>query len=116
MPLPPSVAGILGVAGPGWTPHPDVWLVCGLLASLYAIGGNEHSAVLMGLPVRSTLVGVQFAWALCLAAAALTYPWGGVPLSNSPPPPGGTLGVPPPLVRGGGPGGGTSSQISLSPV
>jgi putative membrane protein len=28
---------VLGVAGPGWTPHPDVWLVVGLLATLYAI-------------------------------------------------------------------------------
>jgi putative membrane protein len=37
MPLVPSVAGVLGVAGPDWTAHPDVWLVCGLLASLYAI-------------------------------------------------------------------------------
>ena len=53
---------------------------------------------------------------LAMPAAALTYPWGGVPLSNSPPPPGGTLGVPPPLVRGGGPGWGTSSRISLSPI
>ncbi len=25
------------VAAPGWEPHPDVWLVCGLLAALYAI-------------------------------------------------------------------------------
>jgi putative membrane protein len=37
MPLVPSLTGLLGVAGPGWTPHPDVWLVCGLLASAYAI-------------------------------------------------------------------------------
>ena len=29
--------GMLGVAGPGWTAHPDVWLVVGLLATLYAI-------------------------------------------------------------------------------
>lgn len=28
---------MLGVAAPGWEPHPDVWLVCGLLAALYAI-------------------------------------------------------------------------------
>jgi len=28
---------LFGVAGPGWTPHPDVWLVVGLLATLYAI-------------------------------------------------------------------------------
>jgi putative membrane protein len=28
---------VLAVDAPGWTPHPDVWLVCGLVASLYAI-------------------------------------------------------------------------------
>ena len=28
---------MLGVAAPGWSPHPDVWLVCGLLGALYAI-------------------------------------------------------------------------------
>jgi len=28
---------MLGVGAPGWSAHPDVWLVCGLLASLYAI-------------------------------------------------------------------------------
>src|SRR5215475_8384553 len=37
MPAVSSLTGWLGVAGPGWTPHPDVWLVCGLLATLYAI-------------------------------------------------------------------------------
>jgi putative membrane protein len=33
----PLVPELLAVAGPGWEPHPDVWLVCGLLATLYAI-------------------------------------------------------------------------------
>jgi len=41
--------------------------------TVYAIGGNEHSAVLMGLPVRSTLVGVYTLSGLCSALAGVVF-------------------------------------------
>ncbi len=43
--------------------------------TVYAIGGNEQSAVLMGLPVRSTLVGVYTLSGFCsaLAGVVLTF-------------------------------------------
>jgi len=40
---------------------------------VYAIGGNEHSAVLMGLPVRSTLVGVYTLSGFCSALAGVVF-------------------------------------------
>ncbi len=41
--------------------------------TVYAIGGNEHSAVLMGLPVRSTLVGVYTLSGFCSALAGVVF-------------------------------------------
>jgi ribose/xylose/arabinose/galactoside ABC-type transport system permease subunit len=41
--------------------------------TVYAIGGNEQSAVLMGLPVRSTLVGVYALSGLCSALAGVLF-------------------------------------------
>jgi len=41
--------------------------------TVYAIGGNEHSAVLMGLPVRSTLVGVYTVSGFCSALAGVVF-------------------------------------------
>ena len=43
--------------------------------TVYAVGGNEHSAVLMGLPVKSTVVGVYTLSGFCsaLAGVVLTF-------------------------------------------
>jgi galactofuranose transport system permease protein len=41
--------------------------------TVYAIGGNEHSAVLMGLPVRATLVGVYTLSGFCSALAGVVF-------------------------------------------
>lgn len=41
--------------------------------NIYAIGGNENSAMLMGLPVGPTKVGVYALSGLCSAAAGLVY-------------------------------------------
>lgn len=41
--------------------------------TVYAIGGNEHSALLMGLPVRSTLVGVYALSGFCSALAGVVF-------------------------------------------
>jgi simple sugar transport system permease protein len=41
--------------------------------TVYAIGGNEHSAMLMGLPVRSTLVGVYALSGFCSALAGVVF-------------------------------------------
>jgi len=41
--------------------------------TVYAIGGNEHSAMLMGLPVRSTLVGVYTLSGFCSALAGVVF-------------------------------------------
>ncbi|MDT0137921.1 galactofuranose ABC transporter, permease protein YjfF [Acidovorax sp. PRC11] len=41
--------------------------------AVYAVGGSEHSAVLMGLPVRSTLVGVYALSGLCSALAGVVF-------------------------------------------
>lgn len=41
--------------------------------TVYAIGGSEHSAVLMGLPVRSTLVGVYALSGLCSALGGVVF-------------------------------------------
>lgn len=41
--------------------------------TVYAIGGNEQSAVLMGLPVRSTLVGVYALSGFCSALAGVVF-------------------------------------------
>ncbi|HJV61100.1 MAG TPA: galactofuranose ABC transporter, permease protein YjfF [Albitalea sp.] len=41
--------------------------------TVYAIGGNEQSAVLMGLPVRSTLVGIYTLSGLCSALAGVVF-------------------------------------------
>jgi ribose/xylose/arabinose/galactoside ABC-type transport system permease subunit len=41
--------------------------------TVYAIGGNENSAVLMGLPVRSTLVGVYALSGFCSALAGVVF-------------------------------------------
>lgn len=41
--------------------------------TVYAIGGNEHSAMLMGLPVRRTLVGVYTLSGFCSALAGVVF-------------------------------------------
>lgn len=43
--------------------------------TVYAVGGNEHSAVLMGLPVRATVIGVYTLSGFCsaLAGVVLTF-------------------------------------------
>ena len=41
--------------------------------TVYAIGGNEHSALLMGLPVRSTVVGVYTLSGFCSALAGVVF-------------------------------------------
>ncbi|RZL64651.1 MAG: sugar ABC transporter permease YjfF [Variovorax sp.] len=41
--------------------------------AVYAIGGSEHSALLMGLPVRSTLVGVYTLSGFCSALAGVIF-------------------------------------------
>ena len=41
--------------------------------TVYAIGGNEQSAVLMGLPVRSTLVGIYSLSGFCSALAGVVF-------------------------------------------
>ena len=41
--------------------------------TVYAIGGNEQSALLMGLPVRSTLVGVYTLSGFCSALAGVVF-------------------------------------------
>ena len=41
--------------------------------TVYAIGGNEQSAILMGLPVRSTLMGVYALSGLCSALAGVVF-------------------------------------------
>jgi galactofuranose transport system permease protein len=41
--------------------------------TVYAIGGNEQSALLMGLPVRATLVGVYTLSGFCSALAGVVF-------------------------------------------
>ena len=41
--------------------------------TVYALGGSEHSAVLMGLPVRSTVVGVYTFSGFCSALAGVVF-------------------------------------------
>ena len=41
--------------------------------AVYAVGGNEQSAVLMGLPVRRTLVGVYTLSGFCSALAGVVF-------------------------------------------
>jgi ribose/xylose/arabinose/galactoside ABC-type transport system permease subunit len=41
--------------------------------AVYAVGGNEQSAVLMGLPVRATLVGVYTLSGFCSALAGVVF-------------------------------------------
>lgn len=41
--------------------------------TVYAIGGNEQSAMLMGLPVRSTLVGIYALSGFCSALAGVVF-------------------------------------------
>ncbi|MDQ0587485.1 galactofuranose ABC transporter, permease protein YjfF [Variovorax paradoxus] len=41
--------------------------------AVYAIGGSEHSAMLMGLPVRRTLVGVYTLSGFCSALAGVIF-------------------------------------------
>lgn len=41
--------------------------------TVYAIGGSESSALLMGLPVRSTLIGVYALSGLCSALAGVVF-------------------------------------------
>jgi simple sugar transport system permease protein len=41
--------------------------------TVYAIGGNEQSALLMGLPVRSTLVGIYSLSGFCSALAGVVF-------------------------------------------
>ncbi len=41
--------------------------------AVYAIGGNEQSAVLMGLPVRRTLIGVYTLSGFCSALAGVVF-------------------------------------------
>ncbi|MDB5827261.1 MAG: sugar transporter, permease protein [Variovorax sp.] len=41
--------------------------------TVYAVGGSEHSAMLMGLPVRSTLIGVYTLSGFCSALAGVVF-------------------------------------------
>jgi galactofuranose transport system permease protein len=41
--------------------------------AVYAVGGSEHSAMLMGLPVRATVVGVYTLSGLCSALAGVVF-------------------------------------------
>ncbi len=41
--------------------------------AVYAIGGSEHSAMLMGLPVRRTLIGVYTFSGFCSALAGVIF-------------------------------------------
>ena len=41
--------------------------------AVYAVGGNENSAMLMGLPVRSTLIGVYTLSGFCSALAGVVF-------------------------------------------
>jgi simple sugar transport system permease protein len=41
--------------------------------AVYAVGGNEHSAVLMGLPVRATVIGVYTVSGFCSALAGVVF-------------------------------------------
>lgn len=41
--------------------------------TMYAIGGNEQSAVLMGLPVRATLIGIYAFSGFCSALAGVVF-------------------------------------------
>lgn len=41
--------------------------------AVYAVGGNENSALLMGLPVRSTVIGVYTLSGLCSALAGVVF-------------------------------------------
>jgi simple sugar transport system permease protein len=41
--------------------------------AVYAVGGNEQSALLMGLPVRATLVGVYTLSGFCSALAGVVF-------------------------------------------
>ena len=41
--------------------------------AVYAVGGNEHSAVLMGLPVRGTIIGVYTLSGFCSALAGVLF-------------------------------------------
>ena len=41
--------------------------------SVYAVGGSEDSAVLMGLPVRRTLIGVYTLSGFCSALAGVVF-------------------------------------------
>jgi ribose/xylose/arabinose/galactoside ABC-type transport system permease subunit len=41
--------------------------------TMYAIGGNEQSAILMGLPVRSTLIGIYAFSGFCSALAGIVF-------------------------------------------
>ena len=57
---------VLGLAGAG-----AYWTRFG--RNIYALGGNESSAVLMGLPVASTKVGVYALSGFCSALAGVVY-------------------------------------------
>lgn len=52
-----------------------VWLAhhTGFGRAVYAIGGNEHSALLMGLPVRRTIVGVYTLSGFCSALGGVVF-------------------------------------------
>jgi ribose/xylose/arabinose/galactoside ABC-type transport system permease subunit len=41
--------------------------------AVYAVGGNEHSAMLMGLPVRGTIIGVYTLSGFCSALAGVVF-------------------------------------------
>jgi ribose/xylose/arabinose/galactoside ABC-type transport system permease subunit len=41
--------------------------------NVYAVGGSEHSAMLMGLPVRATLIGVYTLSGFCSALAGVVF-------------------------------------------
>ena len=65
----PSVvvaAGVVALAA--WVAHRSDWG-----RTVYAIGGNERSALLMGLPVRRTRVGMYAVSGLCSALGGLLF-------------------------------------------
>jgi putative membrane protein len=64
------------IAAPGWEPHPDVWLVCGLLAALYAIAVVRVGPrfVASGRPVVSRFQVVCFSLGVLAVLVSSDWP------------------------------------------
>lgn len=65
---PSVVVAAVVVALAAWVAHRSDWG-----RTVYAIGGNERSALLMGLPVRRTRVGLYAVSGLCSALGGLLF-------------------------------------------